>query len=42
LLAFDKNVVINALKKVQEGSGIEYLEKVVQIPFEIPSFLNRK
>ncbi len=36
LLAFDKNVVIKALKKVQEGSGIEYLEKVVQIPFEIP------
>ena len=36
MLAFDKNVVINALKKVQEGSGIEYLEKVVQIPFEIP------
>ena len=36
LLAFDKNVVINALKKVQEGSGVEYLEKVVQIPFEIP------
>ena len=36
LLAFDKTVVINALKKVQEGSGIEYLEKVVQIPFEIP------
>jgi len=36
LLAFDKNVVINALKKVQEGSGIEYLEKVVQIPLEIP------
>jgi len=36
LLAFDKNVVINALKKVQEGSGAEYLEKVVQIPFEIP------
>lgn len=36
LLAFDKNVVINALEKVQEGSGIEYLEKVVQIPFETP------
>jgi len=36
LLAFDKDVIINALKKVQEGSGIEYLEKVVQIPFEIP------
>ncbi|MCP4374409.1 MAG: AAA family ATPase [Deltaproteobacteria bacterium] len=40
LLAFDKKVVINALKKVQEreeeGSGLEYLEKVVQVPFEIP------
>jgi predicted KAP-like P-loop ATPase len=36
LLAFDKNVVIKALKKVQEGSGLEYLEKVVQIPFEVP------
>lgn len=36
LLAFDKNVVVKALKKVQEGSGIEYLEKVIQIPFDIP------
>jgi len=36
LPSFDKNVVINALKKVQEGSGSEYLEKVVQIPFEVP------
>ena len=36
LLAFDKNVVINALEKTQEGYGAEYLEKVVQIPFEIP------
>ena len=36
LLSFDKNVVINALKKVQEGSGNDYLEKVIQVPFEIP------
>ncbi|HLP61169.1 MAG TPA: P-loop NTPase fold protein [Candidatus Deferrimicrobium sp.] len=36
LLAFDRNVVINALEKVQEGPGEEYLEKVIQIPFEIP------
>ncbi|MGO9014023.1 MAG: P-loop NTPase fold protein [Dissulfurispiraceae bacterium] len=36
LLAFDKQVVINALSKVQEGSGADYLEKVVQVPFEIP------
>ena len=36
LLSFDKDIVIQALKKVQEGSGYEYLEKVVQVPFEIP------
>jgi len=36
LVAFDKNVVINALMRVQEGCGREYLEKVVQIPFEVP------
>lgn len=37
LLAFDQGIVINALKSVQEGSGSEYLEKIVQIPFELPS-----
>jgi len=37
LLSFDKEVVIKALEKVQEGSGTAYLEKVVQIPFEIPA-----
>ncbi len=37
VLAFDKTVVINALAKVQEGAGSEYLEKVVQVPFEVPS-----
>ena len=36
LLSFDKDVVINALKKVQEGPGNDYLEKVIQVPFEIP------
>jgi len=37
LVAFDENVVINALKEVQQkGSGEEYLEKVVQVPFEVP------
>jgi predicted KAP-like P-loop ATPase len=35
-LAFDRDVVINALEKVQEGPGEEYLEKIVQIPFELP------
>jgi len=42
LLAFDKNVVIDALKEVQKGSGIEYLEKVVQIPFEVPLISKEK
>lgn len=36
LLAFDKDVVIKALERVQEGSGLEYLEKIVQVPFDIP------
>jgi len=36
MLAFDRDVVKNALEKVQGGSGIGYLEKVVQIPFEVP------
>ena len=36
LLSFDRNVVINALSEVQKGPGDKYLEKVVQVPFEIP------
>ena len=37
LLAFDYKVVIQALKKVQHGDGKEYLEKIIQVPFEIPA-----
>lgn len=37
LLAFDYEVVIRALSKVQHGDGKEYLEKVIQVPFEIPT-----
>lgn len=37
LLAFDYKVVIQALKKVQHGDGKEYLEKIIQVPFEIPT-----
>lgn len=36
ILAFDKNVVAKALNRLQEGQGMEYLEKVVQVPFEVP------
>lgn len=37
LLAFDYDVVIKALSEVQHGDGKEYLEKIIQVPFEIPS-----
>ena len=37
LLAFDYDVVVKALRKVQHGDGKEYLEKVIQVPFEIPA-----
>ena len=36
LLAFDRQVVTDALAEVQKGSGNEYLEKIVQVPFEMP------
>lgn len=36
LLAFDKDVVVKALKSVQETPGEEYLEKIVQVPFHLP------
>lgn len=36
LLVFDKDIVIKALKKVQEGSGKDYLEKIIQMPIQIP------
>jgi len=36
ILAFDKSIVLNALQEVQKGDGNEYLEKVIQVPFEIP------
>jgi predicted KAP-like P-loop ATPase len=37
LLSFDKRIVSNALSKVQEGNGDDYLEKIVHVPFTIPS-----
>lgn len=41
LLAFDKNQVINALDKVNSGGGREYIEKIVQLPFDIPPILQQ-
>lgn len=36
LLVFDKDIVVEALKKVQEGEGEDYLEKIIQMPIQIP------
>ena len=36
LLAFDHAIVSSALAQEQAGSGREYLEKIVQVPFELP------
>ena len=36
LLSMDKDVVVRALKNVQDCNGEEYLEKIVQVPFTIP------
>lgn len=36
LLAFDHAIVSSALAQEQVGSGREYLEKIVQVPFELP------
>ena len=36
VLAYDKNIVIRALNRVQQEQGKEYLQKVVQVPVAIP------
>jgi predicted KAP-like P-loop ATPase len=36
LLTFDRNVVVKAIEKDSLGNGEEYLEKIIQIPIEIP------
>lgn len=36
LLVFDKEIVVNALSNVQSGDGEDYLEKIIQMPIQIP------
>jgi predicted KAP-like P-loop ATPase len=36
LLSMDKEQVVRAIDQVHEGEGKEYLEKLVQLPFEVP------
>ncbi|MEA4831551.1 MAG: P-loop NTPase fold protein [Oscillospiraceae bacterium] len=42
LLVFDKEIVVKALEKVQEGSGEDYLEKIIQMPIQIPDIQQPK
>ena len=37
LLAFDREAVCRMLDPLQGGTGEEYLEKIVQVPFELPT-----
>jgi len=37
LLSFDKEVVIRALEDEQKCNGAEYLEKIIQVPFDVPT-----
>lgn len=36
LLAFDKEIVARALSEVQNYDGEKYLEKIIQVPIEVP------
>lgn len=36
LLSFDREVVTRALQEEQDCDGEEYLEKIIQVPFEVP------
>lgn len=42
LLVFDKDIVVKSLVKVQGGDGEDYLEKIIQIPIQIPELHKSK
>lgn len=37
VLSMDRDVVCRALEEVHNINGLEYLEKIIQIPFEVPT-----
>ena len=41
LLSFDKEQVIHAVNKMDGSGGEEYIEKIVQLPFEVPPILRQ-
>ena len=36
LMSFDKDIITTALNNVQKGNGSEYLNKIVNVPFDVP------
>lgn len=42
ILSMDRDIVCRALESVHNINGAEYLEKIVQIPFEIPILLKSR
>lgn len=41
LIAFDKQQVMNALNKIENGEAKNFLEKVIQLSFEVPPILQQ-
>lgn len=41
LLSFDKKQVIHAVNRIDGGGGEEYLEKIIQLPFEVPPIIQQ-
>lgn len=36
VLSFDKEIVCNALNEVQNGNGSKYVDKIIQVPIDVP------
>lgn len=42
VLAFDREIVINALDMIQNNKGEAYLEKIIQVPYVLPSISKKE
>lgn len=41
LLSLNRELVVKSLNKIHDGSGEEYVEKVIQLPFEVPPIMQQ-